>query len=245
MSPWDVSRLKDGAWMPISASDTFVARAVRARSIGIVFGAVWLIGVTAGLAWLAAYDNGPGVAAHAPVRWPASSHLAHDPARPTLVMIAHPRCVCTRASVGELAELMARAHEPPKAYVVFIKPAGTASTWDDTDLWHSAERIPGVTVVRDDDGLETQRFGAETSGQTLLYDAAGRLIFSGGTTGSRGHPGDNIGRASIIGLLNREEGQRPATSVFGCPLFAEHDPRRVAQAPAEGPAAGPAQGGSR
>jgi hypothetical protein len=220
--------------MPIPASDTFVAQAVRTRSVWIGVGLVWLIGVTAGLAWLAAYDNGPGVAAHAPARWPAESHLAHDTTRPTLVMLAHPRCVCTRASVGELAELMARAHERPKAYVVFIKPAGTASTWDDTDLWHTAERIPGVTVVRDDDGLETQRFGAETSGQTLLYDAAGRLIFSGGTTGARGHPGDNIGRASIIALLNREESQHAVSSVFGCPLFAEGDPRRVA-----------AQGGSR
>ena len=41
-----------------------------------------------------------------------------------------------------------------------------------------------------------QRFGAETSGQTLLYDRDGRLLFSGGTTGSRGHDGDNAGFAS-------------------------------------------------
>jgi hypothetical protein len=143
-----------------------------------------------------------------------------------LVMLAHPRCVCTRASVGELAELMARAHDRPKAYVVFIKPAGTAASWDDTDLQRGAAAIPGVTVVRDEDGVETQRFGAETSGQTLLYDAGGHLIFSGGTTGSRGHPGDNIGRASILALLNREEARRSTTSVFGCSLFAANDPRR-------------------
>jgi hypothetical protein len=134
-------------------------------------------------------------------------------------MLAHPRCACTRASVGELAELIMRAHDRPKAYVVFIKPAGTTSTWNDTDLWQSAAAIPGVSVIRDDDGRETERFGAETSGSTLLYDATGRLIFSGGTTGSRGHAGDNIGRASILALLNREQGLRANTSVFGCPLF--------------------------
>jgi hypothetical protein len=192
---------------------------MRTRAIGIALGVVWLGGVTAGLGWLAVYDNNPGVPAHAPARWPADSRLAHDTTRPTLVMLAHPRCACTRASVGELAELMARAHDRPKAYVVFIKPAGTTSTWNDTDLWQSAAAIPGVSVIRDDDGRETERFGAETSGSTLLYDATGRLIFSGGTTGSRGHAGDNIGRASILALLNREQGLRANTSVFGCPLF--------------------------
>jgi hypothetical protein len=183
------------------------------------FGVVWLASVTAGLAWLAAYDNAPGMPAHAPTQWPRQSHLARDGAGPTLVLLAHPRCVCTRATLGELSELMARAREKPKAYVVFIKPAGTASTFDDTDLWRIAQGIPGVTVVRDDDGQETERFGAETSGQALLYDASGRLIFGGGITGSRGHPGDNLGRASILALLNREAGSRPVTSVFGCPLF--------------------------
>jgi hypothetical protein len=207
----------------------------RTRLAWMAFGALWLAGVIAGLAWLAAYDNGPGLAAHAPARWPAGARIARDTAGPTLVMLAHPRCVCTRASLGELAELMARAHPRPKAYVVFIKPAETREDWDDTDLWRTAAGIPGVTPVRDDDGLETQRFGAETSGQTLLYDAGGRLMFSGGTTGSRGHPGDNLGRASILALLNREETHQSASSVFGCPLFAPDDARRSQMATGHGP----------
>ncbi len=128
-----------------------------------VFGLVWLGGVTAGLAWLAAYDNAPGTPAHAPTRWPAQTHLVRDTARPTLVLLAHPRCVCTRATLGELSELMARAHDRPKAYVVFIKPAGTSTTWDDTDLWRTAEGIPGVSVVRDDEGQEVERFARRAS----------------------------------------------------------------------------------
>jgi hypothetical protein len=200
---------------------TWIAAALsRTRLAWTALGVVWLIVVSAGLAWLAAFDNAPGVAAHAPPHWPVASRIARDATGPTLVMLAHPRCTCTRASLGELAELMSRANQPPKAYVVFIKPAGTAADWDDTDLWRSAAAIPGVTPVHDDDGLETERFGAETSGQTLLYDAAGRLIFSGGTTGSRGHVGDNAGRASILALLNRDAASRSATAVFGCPLFA-------------------------
>lgn len=223
----------NGSRMPIPAVETSVSATALGKSgrsktrLMTGFGLVWLAGVTAGLAWLAAYDNAPGAPAHAPGRWPQQTHLVRDTAGPTLVLLAHPRCVCTRATLGELAELMARAHDRPKAYVVFIKPTGTSTTWDDTDLWRIAERIPGVNVLRDDDGQEVERFGAETSGQALLYDATGKLIFGGGITGSRGHPGDNIGRASILALLNREAGSRPNTSVFGCPLFAEHDRRQA------------------
>jgi hypothetical protein len=182
-------------------------------------GVLWLAGVVAGLAMLAGYDNRPGVAAASSATWPAGSRLVRDPARPTLVMLAHPRCTCTRASVGELAELIARVRQRPRTYVVFIKPGGVAGDWEQTELWQSAARIPDVTVVRDDDGLEAKRFGAQTSGQTVLYGPDGGLLFSGGTTGSRGHPGDNAGRASLVALLNRVGPHRAATPVFGCPLF--------------------------
>jgi hypothetical protein len=182
-------------------------------------GVLWLAGVVGGLGMLAGYDNRPGVAAASPGSWPAGSQLTRDAARPTLVMLAHPRCTCTRASVGELAELMARVQQRPRTYVVFIRPGGVAGDWEETELWQSASRIPDVTVVRDDEGVEAKRFGAQTSGQTLLYAADGRLLFAGGTTGSRGHPGDNAGRASLVALLNRVGPHRSATPVFGCPLF--------------------------
>ena len=43
--------------------------------------------------------------------------------RPTLVMLAHPRCTCTRASVGGAGRADgAGADARPRAYVVFIKP---------------------------------------------------------------------------------------------------------------------------
>jgi hypothetical protein len=76
-----------------------------------------------------------------------------------------------------------------------------------------------VTVVRDDDGRHAKQFGAATSGQTLLYDQDGALVFSGGITGARAHAGDNLGRQSLVALLNRQPAARTGTSVFGCPLF--------------------------
>jgi len=136
-------------------------------------------------------------------------------------MLAHPHCPCTRASIGELARLMAQAQGRVTAYALFVKPAGSSDDWENTDLWRNAAGIPGVNVVVDD-GVEAQRFHAVTSGQTVLYDAEGHLLFSGGITGSRGHSGDNEGRSAIVSLLNTGEAERAETSVFGCPLFGTH-----------------------
>lgn len=185
--------------------------------------AVWLVAVIGGFAWLAVYANTPGAAAHPSPIWPGASAIVLDREGPTLVMLAHPRCTCSRASLAELAELMARTHRPPRAYVVFIKPGTAGVEWEKTDLWRTAAAIPGVTVVRDDQGVEARRFGAETSGQIFLYDVGGRLVFSGGTTGARGHTGDNLGRAAILAHLNGTASARPTADVFGCSLFGGAD----------------------
>jgi hypothetical protein len=76
-----------------------------------------------------------------------------------------------------------------------------------------------VTVLRDDGGGEARAFGVATSGQTLLYDSRGALVFNGGITGSRGHAGDNAGRAALIALIGRAPTDRSGANVFGCPLF--------------------------
>jgi hypothetical protein len=186
-----------------------------------VFIAFWLVSVVAGVWQVMAYENRPGPGASAPQSWPAASRLALAGNRPTLVLVAHPQCPCTRASMAELAEILARTDYRPQTYILFLRPAGFADGWEKTDLWQGAAKLPGVTLVRDDGGVEARRFGAETSGQTLLYDARGRLVFSGGITGSRGHVGDNAGQSALIDLLSRGGADRPGTSVFGCPLFAQ------------------------
>jgi len=180
---------------------------------------VWLISVGTGLGWLMAYDNTPGAPATAPGAWPAGSALARDAAGPTLVMLAHPRCDCTRASLGELEELLARARKKPRTFVVFIRPGGVAAAWEKTRTFDQAAKIPGVTVIRDDDGAEAQRFGVSTSGQTLLYGRDGQLVYSGGITGARGKPGSNSGRAALLEWLDGAHPARATTQVFGCSLF--------------------------
>jgi len=188
------------------------------RWVGVA-GVVWLALAGAGLFVLWSYDNAPGLNANAPPRWPRGSVLEPARDRPTLVVFAHPQCSCTRASLGELAEALARASRRPRTYVLFLRPVGFPEGWEQTDLWRTAAALPDATVVRDDDGRESRRFGAATSGQTLLYDATGTLVFSGGITGARAHPGDNAGRSALVALLNRAPADYAGTNVFGCSLF--------------------------
>ena len=180
---------------------------------------LWLGCAAAGLSVLWRWDNAAGESAIAPKDWPSASRLVRATDSATLVMLAHPHCSCTRASLGELAEVLARAADHPKTIVVFLKPATFGDGWEQTELWQTATRLPNVAVVRDDEGREAQAFGTATSGQTLLYDKRGALQFSGGITGARAHQGDNAGRQSLVALLNGGPGARPETSVFGCPLF--------------------------
>ena len=184
---------------------------------------VWLGSVSAGLWTLWAYENRPGLAAAAPDDWHVQTRIKRATDRPTLVFVAHPQCTCTRASLEELAEILARARNHPKAYVLFLKPDAFEAGWEQTDLWRSASALPNVTVLRDDDGVEARRFGVETSGQTLLYDNNGALVFSGGITGSRGHAGENAGELALVSLLTNGQADRRASNVFGCSLFARAD----------------------
>jgi hypothetical protein len=180
--------------------------------------AVWLGIAAVGFGTLWAYDNRPGTAATAPRNWPAGTRLATSAARPTLVVFAHPRCSCTRATLAELAEVLSRARVQPHTFVVFLHPDGFERDWEVTALWRQAAALPGVTVLRDDSGEEATRFGVATSGQTVLYDARGALRFSGGITGSRGHEGENASEQALLESLNAGVGGI-RTSVFGCPLF--------------------------
>lgn len=193
--------------------------AARNRTLWVA-AALWLGASAAGLAGMAAYANRPGAPARAPRAWPRESLLTLDTSTPTLVMFAHPKCDCTRASVAELAELMARAPHASRTYMVFMKPLAVDASWNETALWQAARAIPGVTVLADDNGREAQRFGVETSGQSLLYDADGHLLFSGGATMARGHAGDNVGVQSMLAMLERRRPAATETPVFGCPLFA-------------------------
>ena len=181
-----------------------------------VFGLIWAGGAVFGAHFLFKYETRPGGVGRISSAWPSDSKVEPASDRPTLVMLAHPQCPCTRASMEELAQIMARVQGKVRAYVLFYSPRGSNAAWEDTDTRRSAARIPGVTVLSDLDGAEGARFGAETSGHTFLFDRHGQLLFNGGITASRGHSGDNAGESSIVSLINNQTSSRANTLVFGC-----------------------------
>ncbi|MDY7226068.1 RedB protein [Hyalangium rubrum] len=190
-----------------------------ARGVLIATGLLWVVAVFGGMAALSHYATTPGESRESPARWPKDSALHPTPGRAQLVMLAHPRCPCTRASLGELEQVLAKAGGRAEAHVLFLRPEGLEKEWEKGELWQRAASIPGVTVREDVGGVEARRLGATTSGHVLLFDSEGLLRFSGGITSSRGHAGDNTGRATLEALLSQPEfvaeGRHP---VYGCAL---------------------------
>lgn len=139
-------------------------------------------------------------------------------------MIAHTKCACTRASLRELERLMARAGNRAEAFVVFVGPPDKPAIGI-LDLRDAARAIPGVRIVEDE--REARVFGALTSGQVVLYDAAGVLRFRGGITPSRGHEGATAGGETVRRFVatGEQETSPPTTAseVFGCALFDRND----------------------
>ena len=184
-----------------------------------LIGLGWLVVIVAATFMMVAYANSPGPAASPPGNLPDSSQISRDTKHATLVMFMHPRCPCSRASIGELALLMTHCPGRVNAHVFFLKPAEMPDDWVQTDTWREAAAIPGVVVHQDNAGSEARRFHVETSGDLVLYDTKGQLTFHGGITGARGHSGDNAGRSTVEALLLNQPAQTNRTPVFGCSLF--------------------------
>ncbi|MBI3450406.1 MAG: RedB protein [Acidobacteria bacterium] len=174
------------------------------------------------------YSTAPGPQGTNPGHWPAASRLSPTPGLSTLVMFVHPKCPCTRASLSELNIIMNSAHPPVAATVVFLRPEGVDDGWERTDTWEFTGTIPGAARYIDADGVEAARFGAETSGQVVLYDSKGDLAFTGGITDSRGHAGNNVGRQTVLALLDGRTSGEQRHAVFGCSLRTPDRERQVA-----------------
>ena len=189
---------------------------VRSQSLPLVLGVLWLFGMTLGLVALGIYGNTPGrpAAEFVESSWPAASKLPRRSGHKNLVIFAHPRCPCTRATLEELHRILARSRRIPDTHIVFMDGSDRGAP-----LWHSAAAIPGVQIVNNG-GTEARAFQAFTSGQTFLFDEAGKLRFAGGITGARGHVGDNSGASAVLSILNGDSSARERSFVFGCALSA-------------------------
>jgi hypothetical protein len=180
--------------------------------------AIWTPAVGFGIHKLMQYAYTPGRPAVAAPVWPANPWIALAPNRPTLLVFAHPRCPCSRATVGELARIVALHKDGVSVAIFFYAPSTETPGWARTDLWRDASAIPGVRAIQDRDGAAARVFGAFTSGETLLFDKDGRLAFHGGITPARGHAGDSSGRDAILSLLAGKPAATNSSPVFGCSI---------------------------
>lgn len=184
----------------------------------ISYGAVWLILIAIGSLGVASVSMVPGKNANAPTMWPIRSTLERSHDTSTLVMLLHPKCSCSSASLDQLARILTKARTSVKSILLFSVPDKLAEDWDQNSLLNMASEIKGAQVVRDINGQETARFGSFTSGEVLLYDRNGRLTFEGGITASRGERGPAESAHSLETLINFPSPQTKRFSVFGCEL---------------------------
>ncbi len=187
----------------------------------IIVGLLWISAVAAGLGAITRYEYTPGPPAGAPASWPSASRISRHEGRFTLVLFAHPECPCTRASLAELGRMRTRFKGHLDTSIQFRKPGMTLAEAQSIGLWQTAAEFPGVALALDSAGEEMRAFGAAVSGQAVLYDPTGRLIFTGGLTGARGQEGPNAGieavQRLVLGLI---EARSPLHSpVFGCSLL--------------------------
>jgi hypothetical protein len=135
-----------------------------------------------------------------------------------IMVFAHPKCPCTRATLAELDRIVNQNPGGLAATVYFVRPEGAPADWMESPQVQAAQRISHVRVLMDEGGLLANRYGAEASGFTFLVDPSGRCVFEGGITASRGMEGESSGQAAILDLLQGRKPNSSSAPVFGCAL---------------------------
>jgi hypothetical protein len=198
-----------------------VGEKFRLRKAPAVLVIAWVMALLGGMIHLLRFEMTPGRAAAAE-NWPASVPLTLAADRPTFIMFLHPQCECSAASLEELNHLLTVCPNREAITLIFYKPRSEADSWVQTSLWKTAQSLPGVRMLIDPGGDLAGQFGAFTSGQSDLFDPNGRLLFTGGITGSRGHVGDNPGLDAVVSLIDHPDQsgvKLPVkTRVFGCAI---------------------------
>jgi len=117
-----------------------------------------------------------------------------------------------------LDEILSGNPSKVQTFILCCKPPGVPDGWERGETWRRAVAMEHVAVYIDENDDERRYFGAQTSGNVLLYDPSGRLRYDGGITRARGHVGANTGRAAVEALLRGEASPVNSGPVFGCPL---------------------------
>src|SRR2546430_17192775 len=103
----------------------------RKRRIGTliigILAAIWVTAGVSGQRVMLNYDYTAATAGGPPSKWPHESLLPRTRGVPTIVVVAHPHCPCSRATVEQLDRLIARLQGHGSAVVGLVRQIGRAS----------------------------------------------------------------------------------------------------------------------
>jgi hypothetical protein len=191
-------------------------RAGRALLYGTAL--LWIAAAAGGSLYMFVYESRPAPRSAMAEVWPEQVGLERNVGGFSLVMAVHPKCPCTRASVAELNTLMLGFGGRVRAIALVTKPFELPDLWSESDVTARLHEIPNVEVVRDLGGAKSDEFGVRSSGQTLLYDASGQLVFDGGITAFRGHEGPSVGSEMLKQIVAGKAVGHRHSETFGCSL---------------------------
>ncbi len=172
-------------------------------------GIAWACAIVFVMAGALVYDTKPG---KQPVGEPGLR--AADPGRWTLLMVVHPDCPCTKASLRNLAAIVETTRLPLKVQIVAAMPQRYDGPKSNLTL---ARGIPKATVTVLDADVAIQRHGALTSGHLFVFDPDRRLVYSGGVTPARGAE-DATSSIRWFRALVEQRAVASSAPTYGCSL---------------------------
>lgn len=190
----------------------------RSARMALLFG-LWLLLLCFGAFVSLEYEKTPARVVHAanPLALNRNDLPSSTAKEFQLLMFAHPKCACTKASLAELVRFLSRNNNV-STRVYFIVPH-SYECWKKSETVKLASRIPGVEVTIDYDGAIAKGYQAAASGECFLLDRKSNVLFHGGITESRGHEGDNAGLDQISSIVRRNSQLTANNAVYGCALF--------------------------
>jgi hypothetical protein len=182
----------------------------------------WAIAVVGASGMLLRYEQTPG-AGDGGRRWPAGAPITLDGRKLTVVVVVHPRCPCTRATLHAIRDLVEEYPDAAGFHFALFCPANAGDEWTQSPNAQLAALVRGADLCKDTDGELCRLLGASTSGTVMVFDHSGANLFTGGVTPSRGHEGDNPGLDALRQLLSGEPLAVRSTPVFGCSIVGFSD----------------------
>ncbi|MGV3615235.1 MAG: hypothetical protein ACO1SV_07865 [Fimbriimonas sp.] len=170
-------------------------------------GVLWLAAVGGTMGAALQYETTPGRAGTAA----ASVAKGHE-----LIVVVHPQCPCTAASLKAIRSLVAQATVPVRVHlkiVAYEREPGPPSKQP------YAAALPEADAAWITAAEAEKRYGAYTSGHIVAY-RNGVPVLTGGITAGRGVEGLSQAQLNLREFLNGK-GNPSSAPVFGCALSEE------------------------